>query len=105
MSGRMLAGRRTTEERRATTRLDAAKAVAPYVHPRLAVVDARVVAEVKTSELTEEQRVERARAAILEAFAERTPRVVEGARKIVAGKEIWTANEQENGEAAEEREG
>jgi hypothetical protein len=42
---------------------------------------------------------------ILEAFAERPPIVVEGARKIVAGKEVWTADQQANGDASEERDG
>jgi hypothetical protein len=87
------------------TRLDAAKAVAPYTNPRLAVIDSTVRTEVNVTALTEEERRERARQAILEAFAERPPIVVEGARTIVAGKEVWTADEQANGAAAEEREG
>ena len=80
-----------------------AVAVAPYVNPRLAVVDARVVAEVNEPQLTEEQRRQRARAAILEAFAERAPRVVEGEYKVIAGNEVPA--EQANGAASEEREG
>jgi hypothetical protein len=46
-----------------------AAAAAPYIHPRLANVEMKVEAEV--THLTAEQRVERARQAILEAFAER----------------------------------
>jgi hypothetical protein len=53
--------------------------------------------------LTEEQRRERARQAILEAFAERP--ALNAERKIVAGREVWAADEQANGEASEEREG
>jgi hypothetical protein len=45
-------------------RLDAAKAVAPYVHPRLAVIDSTVRTEVTVSALTEEERRERARQAL-----------------------------------------
>jgi hypothetical protein len=41
----------------------------PYIHPKLASVEMKVEAEV--THLTPEQRVERARQAILEAFAER----------------------------------
>jgi hypothetical protein len=61
-----------------------------------------VKSEVNVTTLTEEERRERARQAILEAFSERPPIVVEGARKILAGKEVWTADEQANGEASEE---
>jgi hypothetical protein len=75
------------------TRLDAAKSVAPYIHPRLAVIDARVQASVVTETLTEAQRVERARKAIAEAFAERTPLVVDGEYKVIAGK----ANREDKG--------
>ena len=63
------------------TRLDAAKAVAPYTNPRLSVIDSTVRTEVNVMALTDEQRRERARQAILEAFAERPPVVVEGARR------------------------
>ena len=52
-------------------RLDAAKAVAPYTNPRLAVIDSMVRTEVNVTAVTDEQRRERARQAILEAFAER----------------------------------
>jgi hypothetical protein len=63
-----------------------------------------VKAEVKV-ELTEEERRQRARRAILEAFAERTPRVAEGEYKVIAGRDISPADGQVNGEAAEERDG
>jgi hypothetical protein len=53
---------------------------------------------------TEEQRRERARQAILEAFA-RPPRVVEGEYKVIAGKDVLATDEQANGEASEERKG
>ena len=51
-------------------------AAAPFIHPRLAVVDARVVAEVKVSTLSDDERRERARQLIRAAFAER-PLVIE----------------------------
>jgi hypothetical protein len=63
-----------------------AASAAPYLHPRLQVVDSRIVAEVKVSQLSEEERRQRARAAILEAFAERPPRVVEGEYRVIAGE-------------------
>jgi len=59
-----------------------ATAVAPYTNPRLAVIDARVKTEV-VQPLSNEQRRERARQAILEAFAER-PVVIEGT--VIAGR-------------------
>jgi hypothetical protein len=84
-------------------RLDAAKAVAPYVHPRLAVIDSTTRAEVSTSTLTKEERRERARRAILEAFAERPLKliegeVVEGGYKVIAGTEVSAVDEQAKGE-------
>jgi hypothetical protein len=84
-----------------------AAAVAPYTNARLAVVDARVVAEVNVTPLTSEERRQRARALILEAFRERPPRVVEGEYKIIAGKDATAVNcdAQAEDEAADEREG
>jgi hypothetical protein len=72
----------------------------------LATIDSTVklAAEV-TVTLTEEQRRQRARQAILEAFSERPPLVVDSACKIVTGKEVWTADEQAYGSPPEEREG
>src|SRR5262249_46740310 len=61
----------------------AASSAAPYVHPRLQVVDSRAVVEVKTSELSPEELRERARAAIIEAFAERPPLTIAGDYKVV----------------------
>jgi hypothetical protein len=75
------------EELDLPTRLDAAKAVAPYTNPRLASIDSTVRAEVNVTALTEEQRVERARKAIAEAFAERTQPVIDGEFRVIAGKE------------------
>jgi len=55
-------------------RLDAAKAVAPYTNPRLAVIDSTVRAKVEVTDgLSLEERRERARQMIREAFAERPP--------------------------------
>jgi hypothetical protein len=64
-------------------------AAAPYVHPKLQVVGSTVklAAEV-TVTLTVEQRRQRARRAILEAFAERPPRVVEGEYEVIAERDI-----------------
>jgi hypothetical protein len=91
----------------------------------VAVIDSTVklAAEV-TVTLTEEERRQRARQAIAEAFAERPPRVVEGEYTVIGGRDVAsdvaaanervqdnrdavTANcgEQAKGEAAEEREG
>ena len=60
---------------------------APYLHPKLQVVDSTIrAAVVDVTALTAEQRRERARRAILEAFAERPPRVVEGEYRVIAGE-------------------
>ena len=85
-----------------------AVAALPYLHPRLAVVDARVVAEVKTTPLTDEQRRQRAREAILSAFAER-PLVVDGDYKVIAGRDnreaVSVPDGQANSEPPAERDG
>ena len=90
-------------------RLDAAKAVAPYTNPRLAVIDSMVRTEVNVTAVTDEQRRERARQAILEAFAERQPLKLMASYKVIAGNdnrdELPARAEQANGEAPEEREG
>ena len=57
-------------------RLDAAKTAISYETPRLASIDATVVTEVVT-ELTADQRRERARREIRAAFSERTPAVAQ----------------------------
>jgi hypothetical protein len=49
-------------------------AAAPFMHPRLAHVDAKLDVAVE-AQLSETERRQRARAAILEAFAERTPQM------------------------------
>jgi len=82
-----------------------AVAAAPFVHPRLQVVDARVVAKVETPQQTEEERRAEARRLIAEAFAERPRLTVEGEYKVFAGKEVPTASVQANSEADNEREG
>jgi hypothetical protein len=81
-----------------------AVAAAPFVHPRLQVVDARVVAEVKVSHLSPEERRERARRLIREAFAER-PLVIEHEPRVIAGRDVAKDVAQANGEASDEREG
>ena len=63
-----------------------AAAAAPYIHPRLSNVEATVRTGT-TVQLTEDERRERARQAILEAFAERPPPAVEGSYKVIAGKD------------------
>ena len=69
------------------TRLDAAKAVAPYTNPRLASIDVKARTEVTVSALTEEERRVRARQAILEAFAER-PRWLMPSTRLSPGRII-----------------
>ena len=90
------------------TRLDAAKAVAPYTNPRLASIDVKARTEVTVSALTEEERRQRARQAILEAFAER-PLVIEHEPKVIAGRDVAAdvaaASEQANDGTAEKRKG
>jgi hypothetical protein len=57
---------------------DAAKSVAPYTNPRLAVIDSNVTVQQQAeTQLTAEERRERARQAIREAFAER-PAIAHG---------------------------
>jgi hypothetical protein len=66
-----------------------AVAAAPYIHPKLQVVDSTIrAAVVDVTALTAEERRQRARALILEAFAERPPRVVEGEYKVLAGRDV-----------------
>ena len=66
----------------------AAAAAAPFIHPRLAVVDSTVRRVDDTPQLTDEQRRERARAVIREAFRERPRVTVEGEYKVIAGYAI-----------------
>jgi len=99
-----------------------AVAAAPFIHPKLAVVDSTVklAAEV-TVTLSEDERRERARRMIAEAFAERPPLTVEGQYKVIAGRDVASdvaaagkdncdvvaanCGEQAKGEAPHEREG
>jgi hypothetical protein len=103
-----LLGIMRNEELALPLRLDAAKSVAPYTNPRLAVIDSTVklAAEV-TVTLSEAERRARARQLIAEAFAERTPRVVEGEYHVIAGRDVPAdiAAGKANGEASDEREG
>jgi len=72
----------------------AAIAMMPYLVPRLAVVD--VNAKVKTedtSQLNDEERRAKARAMILEAFAERPQPAIEGRFKVIAGGNVAAADE------------
>jgi hypothetical protein len=81
-----------------------AVAAAPFVHPRLAVVDStvRATVEVNGKRSPDELRA-MAREAIRQAFAERPP-LVEGevVSKTIAG---YTPNVRASGEASDEREG
>ena len=71
----MLRNPKTPPERRDRV----AGMAAPYLHPKLQVVDSTVrAAVVDVTGLTVEQRRQRARQAILEAFAERPMRLIEG---------------------------
>jgi len=62
-----------------------------------------------TVTLSEDERRERARRMIAEAFAERVPLTVEGEYKVIAGKDnrdaVTVSGVQANGEASDEREG
>ena len=71
----MLRNPKTPPERRDRV----AGMAAPYLHPKFQVVDSTVrAAVVDVTGLTVEQRRQRARQAILEAFAERPMRLIEG---------------------------
>jgi hypothetical protein len=80
------------------TRLDAARSVAPYLHPRLSAIEGKVAIEVGAKVLSDEQRREAARAAIIEAFRER-----DGQYHVIGGNAVPV--EQANSEASDEREG
>ena len=79
-----------------STRLDAAKAVAPYTNPRLASIDATVRSTTEVTLLSDEERRQRARAAILAAFAERPQPVIEGKFQVIAGRAVETTNERQS---------
>jgi hypothetical protein len=83
----------------------AAATAAPFVHPRLAAVDSRVVAEVKVSPMSEGELRAEARRLIAEAFRER-PVVVDAEYKVIGGRNVAAdVSAQANGEQQEEREG
>jgi hypothetical protein len=71
-------------------------------NPRLAVVDSRTVVEVKTAQLSPEERREAARRAIAEAFAERSPLVIAGEYRVVGGREVPVAHQQAKDEPPDE---
>jgi hypothetical protein len=75
-----------------------AAAAAPFQHPRLAVIDSTVRAEV-TVKLSADELRARAREAIRAAFAERTPLVVDAEYKVIAGKDNREALPTLNGKA------
>jgi hypothetical protein len=65
-----------------------AVAAAPFVHPRLAVVDSTVRAKVEVSgTLSADELRQRAREAIRAAFAER-PLVIEHEPRVIAGRDV-----------------
>jgi hypothetical protein len=80
-----------------------AVAAAPFVHPRLAVVDSRVVAEVKVSQLSADELRAQARAAIAAAFRERSPQVINDDYKVIGG--VAAPQKAANSDASNEREG
>ena len=77
-----------------------AAAAAPYIHPRLASVEMKVEAEI--THLTPEQRIERARQAILEAFAER-PLLAGGSNGPLIEHEATESEAGASGDQQEER--
>jgi len=80
-------------------------AAAPFVHPKLAVIDSTVRAEVSVSSLTADELRAQARALIAEAFRER-PLLIEHEPRFVAGRDIAAdVSAQAKGEASEKRDG
>jgi|SRR6516162_811462 hypothetical protein len=80
-------------------------AAAPFVHPKLAVIDSTVRAEVSVSSLTADELRAQARALIAEAFRER-PLLIEHEPRVVAGRDIAAdVSAQANGEQQDESEG
>jgi hypothetical protein len=65
-----------------------AAAAAPYLHARLQSIDSTVRTEIELSTLTAEQRRQRARQAILDAFAERPLKLIEG--EVVEAEPVAT---------------
>jgi hypothetical protein len=75
-------------------------AAAPYLHPRLQVVDSTIRAKVEVSALSADKMRAKARQAILEAFAER-PLVIEHEPRVIAGRDVAKDGAQANGEDKE----
>ena len=81
-------------------------AAAPFVHPKLAVIDSTVRAEVSVSSLTADELRAQARALIAEAFRERPTIDVTPTAKFIAGRDIAAdVSAQAKGEASEKRDG
>jgi hypothetical protein len=77
----------------AERRFAAASTAAPYLHPRLASVEARI--ETALVVMSPEERRQRARQAILEAFAERPLKLIEG--EVVDAAETLATEHEEMG--------
>jgi len=87
-------------------RLDAARSVAPYTNPRLAVIDATIKAKSEvTITLSPEELRQRAREAILQAFAERPPLTIAGEYKVLGGSAVRPNVASENSEPTDESSG
>jgi hypothetical protein len=83
----------------------AAQAVAPYVNPRLAVIDSRITKEVEVTSLNDAERRAQARRMIEEAFAEREPQHVIAGKPMLRVIEHEAVDTEANGEEPTEREG
>ena len=70
-------------------------AAAPYLHARLASVDSTIRTEVNVTQLTNEERRQRARQAILDAFAERPLKLIEG--EVIDAAETLATEREEMG--------
>ena len=80
-------------------------AAAPFVHPKLAVIDSTVRAEVSVSSLTADELRAQARALFAVAFRVR-PLLFEHEPRVVAGRDIAAdVSAQANGEQQDESEG
>ena len=78
-------------------------AAAPFVHPKLQVVDSRVVAEVSITTMTDDERRAEARRLIAEAFRERPTIDVTPTAKFIAGRDVAAdVSAQANGEKQDE---
>jgi hypothetical protein len=86
---RVLRDPKETAERR----FAAASTAAPYLHPRLASVEARI--ETALVVMSPEERRQRARQAILDAFAERPLKLIEG--EVIDAAETLATEREEMG--------